>query len=258
MPIYEHNSKNSARHSYMDVSMPLPANPHMAKSETAIRVGEAIRLARKQRGKVMRNIAEFLGTDVAAVGNWESGRNLPSTSNLLKVASFLSVDASALGRGEVVFLGDDLPADAEPISSLGLPPVGPNDVELLGTAVGGDDGDFTLNGEVAGYVRRPPGIAGLRKVFALHILSTSMVPRYDPGELIYVGGRDPVVGDHVVIEMFPENGERAGKAFVKKLIERTTSTIIVEQYNPPMKIPFDRYAIKQVWRVIPTRELLGF
>ncbi|KQT50314.1 repressor [Devosia sp. Leaf420] len=230
----------------------------MAKSEMAIKIGEAIRLARKQRGKVMRNISEFLDLDVAAIGNWESGRNMPSTSNLLKVAQYLQIDAAALGRGEVVFLGDELPADAEPISSLGLPPAGPTDVELLGTAVGGDDGDFTLNGEVTGYVRRPPGIAGLRKVFALHVLSTSMVPRYDPGELIYVGGRDPVPGDHVVIEMFPEENERAGKAFVKKLVERTTSTILVEQYNPPRQISFDRYAIKHLWRVIPTRELLGF
>lgn len=242
----------------MDASVAFVANPPMAKSEMAIKIGEAIRLARKQRGKVMRNISEFLDLDVAAIGNWESGRNMPSTSNLLKVAQYLQIDAAALGRGEVVFLGDELPADAEPISSLGLPPAGPTDVELLGTAVGGDDGDFTLNGEVTGYVRRPPGIAGLRKVFALHVLSTSMVPRYDPGELIYVGGRDPVPGDHVVIEMFPEENERAGKAFVKKLVERTTSTILVEQYNPPRQISFDRYAIKHLWRVIPTRELLGF
>jgi phage repressor protein C with HTH and peptisase S24 domain len=242
----------------MDASTSLVANPLMARSDLTAKIGAAIRLARKQRGKVMRNISEHLGTDVAAVGNWESGRNMPSTSNLLKVAEYLQIDAAALGRGEVAFLGDELPADAEPITPLGLPPTGPNDVELLGTAVGGDDGDFTLNGEVSGYVRRPPGIAGLRKVFALHVLSTSMVPRYDPGELIYVGGRDPVPGDHVVIEMFPEGDERAGKAYVKKLIERTGPSIVVEQYNPPKKITFDRYAIKHLWRVIPTRELLGF
>lgn len=230
----------------------------MAKTEKSVRVGEAIRTARKQRGKVMRNLSEHLNIDVAAIGNWETGRNLPSTDNLFRVAEFLSVDPAALGRGEVVFIGDDLPADAEVISDPGLPPSGPNDIELLGTAVGGDDGDFTLNGEVAGYVKRPPGIAGMRKVFALHILSTSMVPRYDPGDMIYCGGRDPVPGDHVVIEMFPEGDERAGKAFVKKLVERTKATILVEQYNPYRQISFDRYAVKHVWRVIPTRELLGF
>lgn len=240
--------------------MPIVANRAMAKSEMALKIGAAIRLARKQRGKVMRNIAEHLGTDVAAVGNWESGRNMPSTSNLLKVATFLGIDSSALGRGEVQFLDTDAeaPSDAEFVSGPVPPPTGPADIELRGIAVGGDDGDFTLNGEVAGYVRRPPGIAHLRNVFALHILSDSMVPRYDPGELIYVGGREPVPGDHVVIEMFPAEDAKAGKAYVKKLLRRTASEIEVEQYNPAKIYTFDRYAVKSVWRVIPPRELLGF
>ena len=239
--------------------MSFVANQPMAKSEMAMRIGEAIRLARKQRGKVMRNIAEHLGTDVAAVGNWESGRNMPSTSNLLRVAAYLSIDASALGRGEVKFIeSDELPSDAEFVS--GALPVtpGPMDVELMGIAVGGDDGDFSFNGEVAGFVRRPAGIAHLRNVFALHILSDSMVPRYDPGELIYVGGREPVPGDHVVIEMFPDEGAKTGKAYVKKLVRRTASEILVQQYNPALQFTFDRYAVRNVWRVIPTAELLGF
>lgn len=233
--------------------------PPMAKTERSIKVGAAIRTARKQRGKVMRNISEHLGIDVAAVGNWEIGKNLPSTDNLIATAEFLGVDAMALGKGEVVFLENtDLPGDAEIITDLTAPPAGPNDVELLGIGVGGDDGDFSFNGEVAGYVRRPAGIAHVRKVFALHVLSDSMVPRYDPGDVIYCGGRDPVPGDHVVIEMFPEEGSRAGKAFVKKLVRRTNAEITVEQYNPKMEITFDRYAVKQLWRIIPQRELLGY
>jgi Predicted transcriptional regulator len=239
--------------------MPLVANQRMAKTEMAIKIGEAIRLARKQRGKVMRNIAEHLGTDVAAVGNWESGRNMPSTSNLLKVAAYLNIDPSALGRGEVQFNdSDEPPGDAEFVTGAVPVAAGPMDVELMGIAVGGDDGDFTFNGEVAGYVRRPVGIAHLRNVFALHILSDSMVPRYDPGELIYVGGREPVPGDHVVVEMFPDEGAKVGKAYVKKLVRRTASEIVVQQYNPAMEFTFNRYEVKNVWRVIPTAELLGF
>ena len=37
------------------------------------------------------------------------------------------------------------------------------DIEVLGAAVGGDDGDFTFNGEPAGYVQRPPGVRNLPK-----------------------------------------------------------------------------------------------
>lgn len=231
----------------------------MTKTPLAIKVGAAIRQARKQRGMVMRQIAEHNETDVAAVGNWETGRNLPKTENLLKTAAFLRVDPVALGRGEVVFLENaGLVADAEVVTDAAPLPVGPADIELLGAAVGGDDGDFTFNGEPAGYVQRPPGIRHLRNVFALHVLSDSMMPRYEPGEMLYCGGRDAVPGDHVVIETFPEEGERNGKAFIKKLVRRTAAELVVEQYNPPKTITFNRYAIKNIFRVIPLKELLGY
>lgn len=233
----------------------------MEQSERAALVGRAIRQARKQRSKVMREVAEHLGVNVAAVGNWEGGHNLPSHDNLVKTADYLGIDPVALSRGEVVFADageQDAPSDAEFVSQGIRPNLGPMDVELMGIAVGGDDGDFSFNGEVAGLVRRPPGIAHLRNVFALHILSDSMVPRYDPGELIYVGGREPVPGDHVVIEMFPEEGGKVGKAYVKKLLRRTEKEIIVGQYNPAKELSFDRYGVKRLWRVIPPRELLGF
>jgi phage repressor protein C with HTH and peptisase S24 domain len=230
----------------------------MAKSELALKVGAAIKTARKRRGYVMRQIAEHNQTDTAAVGNWESGRNLPKTENLLKTAEFLRVDPTALGRGEVVFLEDTEAGDAQIVTDPGPAPSGPRDVEHLGTAVGGDDGDFRFNGEVMGYVQRPPGIAHLRKVFALDVLSDSMFPRFKPGEMVYCGGREPVPGDDVVIEMFPEGDERVGKAFIKSLLKRSGNTLIVEQYNPHKEISFDRYTIKHVWRVIPLKELLGF
>lgn len=230
----------------------------MSKNEMAIKVGAAIRVARKQRGMVMRQIAEHLNTKTAAVGNWEIGKNLPSTENLIKVAGLLRVDASALGQGEVIYLGDEPVSEAEIISDSHELVKGPLDIELRGVAVGGDNGDFTLNGEIAGYVRRPPGISGLRKVFALHVISDSMWPRYEPGELIYCGGREAVPGDDIVIEMFPENDDAVGHAYIKRLVRRSKSEIVCLQFNPNKEITFDPYAIKNIWRVIPLRELLGY
>jgi phage repressor protein C with HTH and peptisase S24 domain len=189
---------------------------------------------------------------------WESGKNSPSFENLRRTAGLLNVDPSALSQGDIIYLDDQDLADAEIITDYAQLPTGPMDVELLGVSYGGDDGDFSFNGEVQGFVRRPPGIASLTKVFALHVLSDSMVPRYDPGEVIYCGGREPVPGDHVVIEMFPGEDGQSGKAFIKKLVQRTGKEIVVEQYNPKKQFSYDRYAIKRLWRVIPLKELLGF
>jgi phage repressor protein C with HTH and peptisase S24 domain len=229
------------------------------KSEKAILVGAAVRTARKRKGLVMQDIATHLGVEVAAVGNWETGKNLPSTENLLKTADFLGVDYAALSRGEVNFKeSTESLNEAEIVTESAPLRMGPMDVRVLGGAVGGDDGDFFLNGEVAGYVRRPPGLAHVTNVFAIHILTDSMVPRYDPGELLYCGGRAPIPGDHVLIEMMPEDGEKNGKAYVKKLKRRTKAEIICEQYNPAKEIPFNAYALKDMWRIIPPNELFGF
>jgi phage repressor protein C with HTH and peptisase S24 domain len=237
----------------------LPFIRAMNQENLRARIGQAIRTARIRRGLVMRQLAEAAHVKTGAVGNWERGANALSMENLQAIAKLLHIDPIALSNGDLRYLDDETDlGDAEIISDPGPLPSGPMDIEILGVAVGGDDGDFTLNGEVAGYVRRPPGISNVRKVFALHILSDSMVPRYDPGELIYCGGRDAVPGDHVVIETFPGPGEVVGKAYVKKLKHRSKASIICEQYNPPKEIEFDPYSIKSMWRVIPLRELLGY
>ncbi len=235
--------------------------PHMlvmdSKDKAKI-VGAAIKRARKQRGLVMREVAAHLGVHTAAIGNYESGKNLPSTENLIALSEFLRVDQGALSRGEVVSTTDEPLADAERVTDMAPIPTGPNDIELLGTTAGGDDGDFRFNGENQGYVRRPPGLANIRKAFALHVISESMVPRYMPGELIYVGGREPVPGDHVVIDLFPENEGEVGKSYIKYFVRRTGADLIVSQYNPPKELTFNRYAVKALWRVIPLAELLGY
>ena len=258
MQRYKQNLEIPASDNYVDAQAILKPLISMAKSQRALAVGTAIRTARKRRGLVQRNIAEALKIDVAAVGMWESGRNLPSTDNLIATAEILGVDYSALGKGELIYLDDEELGDAEIVTERGSPPTGPMDVQILGVTYGGDDGDFSFNGEVAGYVRRPPGVANLRNVFALHLLSDSMVPRYDPGELIYAGGREPVPGDHVVIELYGDTENQAGKSFVKKLIKRTSKEIVVQQYNPDKMITFDPRTVRHLWRVIPLKELFGF
>jgi phage repressor protein C with HTH and peptisase S24 domain len=230
----------------------------MTKTDLSLRVGLAIKTARKRRGLVQREVAESLGITVASVGMWEGGQNLPNTENMTRIADLLAIRPDSLARGTLVYDNDEGLADAEIISEPAPPPTGPMDVKLLGVTFGGDDGDFTFNGEVSDYVRRPPGITHVNNVFALYVLSDSMFPRYEPGEVIYCGGREPIPGDHVVIEMFPEGEGRTSKSFIKRLVRRAGSEIIVSQYNPVKEITFDKYAIKNLWRVIPLKELIGF
>lgn len=223
-------------------------------------LGSLIRSARKQRGLVMRQVAEAVGVSVQAVGQWERGENDLTMDNLRAVAAFLKFDLDMATRGELRLL--DTEADplneVERVTDVGHPNFGPKDVPVNGTAWGGDDADFEMNGQIVDYVRRPPGIAHLKGVFALHVLGTSMVPRFEPGDLLYCGGRDPVPGDDIVIELHPTEQALAGKGYIKRFIRRDRGKVVVRQYNPAKDLSFDAASIKRVHRVIPLRELLGF
>lgn len=222
-------------------------------------VGSVLRAARKQKRYVLREVATAVGVSTQAVGNWETDKNEISMENLRAAATFLGIDPVAASGGRLRWSSpsEDL-SEVEQVTSSGTPNFGPRDVEVRGVSVGGDDADFSFNGEVIEMVRRPPGIATLTNVFAAYVVGTSMIPRFMPGELTYAGGRPPVAGDDVIIEMFPEEGRTAGKAFIKRLLRRSQNQIVVEQFNPPKELVFNPYEIKGMHRVIPLKELLGY
>lgn len=223
-------------------------------------VGQVIKEARKQRGYVQRQVAEAAKVSVQAVGQWERGDNDISMDKLRSVAAFLRIDPVAANTGELRFVDATEPLnEVEQVTDFGeMPHMGPRDVEVLGVSVGGDDADFSFNGEVVERVRRPPGVAHVRNVFAVHVVGDSMSPKFEPGELLYCGGRPPVPGDYVVIEEFPDDTHPKGKGYIKRLDKRTPGKLVCWQFNPASALEFDAYAIKAVHRVIPLRELLGY
>lgn len=224
-------------------------------------LGAVIKRARLQKRKVQREVAAALGVSVAAVGQWERGDNEITTSNLRKLADFLGIDYLAANRGELVF-SEEAAQDITEIQKIGEGAStslrGPRDVPVLGASYGSADADFEMNGTVVDYVRRPEGIATARDIFALHVLGDSMSPKFEPGDLVYCGGRTPVPGDDVVVEMNPEATGEAGKGFIKRLVGRQGGKIICRQFNPPVEVAFTLSDVRAIHRVIPYKELLGF
>lgn len=131
------------------------------------------------------------------------------------------------------------------------------DVPLRGVAVGGEDGSFEFNGEVVDYVLRPPGIARARNVFAIYVVGSSMAPRYEEGDLVFVHpDRPPLNGCDVLVELHDE--AEPGTCLIKRLVGRTPSKLLLEQYNPrrrDIEIPLKR--VRLVYRILTAAELLG-
>jgi phage repressor protein C with HTH and peptisase S24 domain len=135
---------------------------------------------------------------------------------------------------------------------------GPRDVPVLGTGVGGDEGDFRFNGQTIDYAPRPPGIEGKKDVFVVYIVGDSMAPRFEDGDPAYIDPhRRPKPRDYVVVELKGDDDGEAGDAFVKRLVRRSGGKVVVEQHNPPKELVFDEGDVARLHRVIPWTELIG-
>lgn len=133
----------------------------------------------------------------------------------------------------------------------------PRDVPVLGTAAGSARGAFQLDTAAIDYVRRPPGIGVSRDIYALYVVGSSMSPRFEEGELIYVSERRPArVGDYVVVQTVdPRDG--MVQAYVKRLARRTEAALLLEQFNPLAEIRIDATEVRAVHRILTLNELFG-
>ncbi|CAO3426606.1 S24 family peptidase [Azospirillum argentinense] len=135
----------------------------------------------------------------------------------------------------------------------------PRDVPVLGVAVGGDDADFEFNGQIVDYVRRPPGLASVQGAFGVYVMGTSMEPRYEEGELVFVHpGRPARPGDDVIVEMFDGEEGRSGHCYIKRLLKKAGGNYICRQYNPPRDdLTYPVEQVKKVHRIMTAAELMS-
>lgn len=231
-----------------------------------IRLGIALRDARKAKGLGLKDVGKAAGVSSQAVGQWERGENGPTMGKLIAVGKFLEIDVNAAMQGNVIAQPNpaNSPAEVVMIGGPAYPDFGEYNIEVRGVAEGGRGSDFLFESMPSGRVRRPPGIKYSNGVSALHVVGDSASPRYEPGELIYVQKVPPRPGDWIVIEMYPEDdsdmsdvGQPTGKGFIKKYLRRTGSRLYCEQLNPKKEIEFDIGEIKEIYRVIPLKELMG-
>lgn len=240
-------------------------------------LGTTLKAARKAKQLTLKEVAAQLNVSYPAVQQWESGRTTPSRSNLLRVCQLLGMEFQEVVR---LLEDDTLRMDMIPRPDLPAPRLeastppsvadpqpaertdfsGPRDVPEWGIAVGGkdDDGDFHFNGQTVDYAPRPPGIAKRKGIFTIRVVNDSMVPRFDEGDRVYIDtNRPPAIGDDVVIELKAKAECEVGRGFIKRLVRRTPTKIVVTQFNPAAEIEFDRDEVLNLFRVIPWGELLG-
>lgn len=231
---------------------------------------EAKRLqqARERRGFASaRDAADFFGWNYTTYSQHERGERGLSRA-AAKYAPSLRVSEGWLLTGEGKGPDGQQVAPIQPEPDVvfegrtNLPyPTNIRDVEELGLTMGGDGEDdsvFEFNGQVIDRVMRPQGLLNRKNVFALRVANSSMSPRFEEGDRIYVERMDaPAIGDYVVVELKPTEDGRPGKSFIKRLVKREAGILTVEQFNPAGYLEFGRREVLRMFRVFTQRELLG-
>ena len=181
----------------------------------------------------------------------------PRGDTLQKLATVLGVSEHWLLTGEdgVPRNGEVRPADVTLPDRAAMP----KDVPVYGTVAGSElgKGAFQLTSDVVDYVRRPPGLVGARDAYALYVEGESMLPKFEPGELVYVHPHRKVRPlDYVVIqEPDSDNGEPRG--FIKQYVKQTTKLLHTRQFNPEAQVDFILRPGLRWHKVLNSNELMG-
>lgn len=152
-----------------------------------------------------------------------------------------------------------LPPGAIPVPAVALQPA-PIDVPVYGVAAGNGSGDgsFRLEEHAVDYVRRPPGIAHAKDVYAVYVTGESMYPVYRHGTLLFIApGRPISIGDDVLVCLHPKEQGEPDEYLIKRLVRRTAAGVTVEQFTPPLQLDFPADRVKHLHKVLEARELVG-
>jgi phage repressor protein C with HTH and peptisase S24 domain len=170
--------------------------------------------------------------------------------------------AAGFGVDHDVLFGDaplprPRPSEIREPKRRGRKPRPSNDnIPMYGLAAASLAGSFNIVGTEPDTVPCPPALRDVPEAYALKTTGESMVPRYLPGDRLYINPNQSArPGDHVVLQTHHNNDTT--ETWVKRYEGADKTHIFVYQYNPPARISFDKRYVNYMHRVLPVNELFG-
>lgn len=120
-----------------------------------------------------------------------------------------------------------------------------------------------MESEPIAFAKRPPALSSRKDVYALFITGESMLPRFRPGDLVYVDPRRaPHIGDDVIVQLVDKvspgaDPSEVASVLVKVLVRRSATHFELEQFSPPLSFLVERNLVAAIHRIIPLSELLS-
>lgn len=125
------------------------------------------------------------------------------------------------------------------------------DIDVLGQAVGGADGEYVFNGDVIERLARPAEMAGITGAYAVRVAGESMSPAFTSGEAVFVDPSErPHRNDIVIIQLRPREEGMPPRGFIKRFVGWTPGYLSVMQFNPQKEIRYPREDVESVHVVV--------
>lgn len=197
----------------------------------------------KRAGTSASNLTRMVASpDLAAVPRADTlaklARAVPESADIASPSLVRHAEAGA-DDGFVAFPGE-APAQAHM----------PRNLPVYGSARGGEDGAFLMNGSVIEFTERPPSLDTVKNGYSVYVQGDSMSPRYEAGWLLYVHPSKPVRrGDNVVIQLRASE-EEPPLAFVKIYEGKSTTRLMARQFNPPKLLEWDLAEVVSVHLIV--------
>jgi SOS-response transcriptional repressor LexA len=188
---------------------------------------QAIETAMKQQGKTKADLTRLLSLDSAQVSRMFSGRRRLQLHEAKAVWAWLGGEQKAVDLGGTV----------TPM---------PGMVPLYGWVGAASNSRLTIAEQnLRGYVPAHPNQAHVRDAFALEVNDVSMIPRYEPGEIIYCSpNRWPSRNQDCVLVT------RDGEGLLKRFVRRDAETLFLHQLNPDKGLEYEMADVQAVHSVV--------
>ena len=203
----------------------------------------ALDRATKSQTDLARELSAYLGRtiDRAAVNKMISGRRAVAADELLAIAQILGVEIPSGSQKNVANNAQDVSLSPNPIARPTVPVHGKPDMARGNRVV------FSTNDQV-GATFSPPGLDTVPGIWATYVHTEEMLPRYRPGEMVWMNPNQPVKrGDDVLVKIKDVEPAKS-LGIIREFVAWEDGGLVLAMHNPARK---DTYAREDVLSIDP-------
>jgi phage repressor protein C with HTH and peptisase S24 domain/DNA-binding XRE family transcriptional regulator len=127
-------------------------------------------------------------------------------------------------------------------------------VPVHGWAAAGDPDRLIMVNETTDWVPAHPDLGSIEGSYAVYVHGTSMIPRYYPGELVYVHPYKPLKEKDFCVVQIGEDENNPEGAYIKQFIAWHDDSLELFQFNPAQPVSIPLKMVARVHRIVGSGE----